>query len=172
MIVESRNVVLRSTLFAILSISVLHSGFAEDIWTRDLDKQRPSQRPALEARYNASSRDAFLIEAERYSIQLDLRNADRHAISKMNASGQTLFHHGHFTIQDTNGKVWNSLNTGRPSRINLYRRGPYYNEIHWLDIAFTDRKGKTLPVRGELMVTVGFPVTTSTVTVPDVPELP
>jgi hypothetical protein len=35
--------------------------------------------------------------------------------------------------------------------VNLYRRGPYYNEIHWLDVTWTNDQGVIFPARGEII---------------------
>ncbi|MEA3226853.1 MAG: hypothetical protein U9Q07_12960, partial [Planctomycetota bacterium] len=47
-----------------------------------------------------------------------------------------------------------SVNTGQfsrsKSRINLYRRGPYFCEVHWLDITLASESGKTMPLKGDL----------------------
>ena len=54
---------------------------SQGLWQRDFDLQRPERRPTLEARYTSAARDGFLVEAERYTIRLDLRGSKRHAVA-------------------------------------------------------------------------------------------
>ncbi|MDQ1256379.1 MAG: hypothetical protein QG656_975, partial [Candidatus Hydrogenedentes bacterium] len=35
-------------------------------------------------------------------------------------------------------------------RINLYRRGPYFCEVHWFDVRVADERGKAAPLKGDL----------------------
>ncbi len=126
-------------------------GFALDTWVRDIEAQRPDRRPRLEARYTSAERDGFLIDAERYSIELNLRDAQRHTMGAICAYGETLFQLGTVEILDATGTVWNSLDVETPSRVNLYLRGPYYDEVHWFDLAFTNSDGQVAPIRGEVV---------------------
>ena len=135
------------SIFSLLNVI----GFTDADWQRDFEWQQPQKRPHLEARYASSLRDGFSINAERYAINIELKNANRHAVSQLNVAGRVLLQNGIFEIQDSDGNIWSSAFASKPSRINLYRRGPYYNEIHWMDVAFCNSDGTALPVRGEIV---------------------
>ena len=124
---------------------------ASALWENDFACQRPGYVPKLEARYASSNRDRFIIDAERYSILLDLKNKQRNAIHSLSVNDCIVYNKGHFELIDRDGTIWSSLRTSSPSRINLYRRGPYYNEIHWLDVSFCNDVKVTAPVRGEIV---------------------
>lgn len=135
----------------LLILQIPPAGFAADSWMRDIEAQRPNRSPQLEARYTSAERDGFMIDAERYSIELNLSDARHHTMSAISAYGETLFQQGSVEIVDATGTVWNSLDVETPSRVNLYRRGPYYDEVHWLDMAFTNGDGQVAPIRGEVV---------------------
>ena len=71
---------------------------ADTDWQQDFKAQRPDQRPHLEARYTSAQRDGFLIEAERYTIQIDLSNQNRHAISSIKVQNKDILQQGHIQI--------------------------------------------------------------------------
>jgi hypothetical protein len=125
--------------------------YANDIWQNDFIAQQPEQRPHLEARYTSAKREGFLIEAEHYQIELDLSRSNRHAIRSIKNPHQEVLTSGILTITDDKGVQWNTNQVTTKSRVNLYRRGPYYNEIHWLDLEFSNNKKNTLPVKGEVV---------------------
>lgn len=120
-------------------------------WTRDFEAQRPSARPRLEARYASAGREGFVIEAEKYTIHLELAETGRHAMGLAMSDGTPLATDGLAELEDAGGTVWSTQFAHSPSRVNLYRRGPYYNEIHWLDLAFGNEAGGVFPVRGEMV---------------------
>ena len=53
-------------------------------------------------------------------------------------------------LEDENGKVYSSRHFKESSRINLYRRGPYFCEVHWFDIQPTSADGEVAPLKGDL----------------------
>ncbi|MBI1389744.1 MAG: hypothetical protein GC154_15000 [bacterium] len=119
-------------------------------WRSDFETQREPSRPRLEARYVSAARDAFIIDAERYLIELGL-GAGMGAIQSVQQNGEILLRDGYFELEDRNGSRWSSLRATKPSRINLYRRGPYYDEVHWLDLLFENENGQPAPIRGEVV---------------------
>lgn len=113
-------------------------------WNNDFAYQPLGERPHLEVRYTDASREAYTIQANEYQL-----------IGELQAP--------HRLLEDETGKVWLQIEaedeqntiystqfTVDASRINLYRRGPYYCEVHWLDLQLTSRDGRKLPVRGDL----------------------
>lgn len=116
----------------------------QKIWEEDFQYQILEQRPALEVFYTDSSRTAFEIVAEEYNL-----------------IGQLIT--PHFLIDKHNGSTWLSIDlesndgekysteyfTGE-TRINLYRRGPYYCEIHWFDVQVAKEDGKVAPIKGDV----------------------
>ena len=53
-------------------------------------------------------------------------------------------------VEDESGSVYSTQNSVDPSRINLYRRGPYFCEVHWLDIRLATAEGDTAALNGDL----------------------
>ncbi len=143
---------IKQLLLPLLIIVLIDSvTYASALWENDFACQRPGNVPKLEARYMSSNRDRFFIDAERYSILLDLKNNKKNAVHSLSVNDSIIYNEGHFELIDQAGTVWSSLHTSSPSRINLYRRGPYYNEIHWLDVSFCNGDDVTAPIRGEIV---------------------
>jgi len=53
-------------------------------------------------------------------------------------------------LEGENGKIYSTRNYKGDSRINLYRRGPYFCEVHWFDIQPTSADGEVAPLKGDL----------------------
>ena len=127
----------------LFSCSSLHEK-DQKVWEEDFQYQILEQRPALEVFYTDSSRTAFEIVAEEYNLV-----------------GQLIA--PHFLIDKNKGSTWLTIDlesndgerystehfTGK-SRINLYRRGPYYCEIHWLDVQVAKKNGEVAPIKGDV----------------------
>ena len=108
-------------LLATLAIS----GRSEEDWSRDFSLQRLEHRPRLEVRYTDASREAFDILAETYHFRGSLRSP--HQLRDRKDGSLAL----DFSL--TVGEAtYETAAHAAPSRINLYRRGPYYCEVHWL----------------------------------------
>lgn len=120
-------------------------------WALDFEQQNPINRPTLESRYASSERDSFHIEASLYSITFALKQPGGHRIDSVEQYGNAVIENGCFELTDSEGGTWNTQLAETPSRVNLYRRGPYYHEIHWLDVAWQNDQGSTLPVKGEII---------------------
>jgi len=133
------------------------AGDRSSTWNEDFRHQPPSRRPMIEARYADASRTGLVIEAQRYTISVDLRSEDGQRIRDISISGDrgatsVLTGKGaYLELTDSHGTTYSSLNTKTPSRINIYRRGPYYIETHWLDIELSDSEGKVAPIKGEVV---------------------
>lgn len=115
-------------------------------WEQDFRSQAPERRPALEVRYTAADREAFEIAAEAYRVQGDLRKP--HLLRDADTGNTWL----QLFLTDSYGIRFGTGESAAPSRINLYRRGPYYCEVRWLDLTFTDPRGNRAPVKGEIVL--------------------
>ena len=51
---------------------------------------------------------------------------------------------------ETNGESYSTQYNEMPTRINLYRRGPYFDEIHWFDFQLVSSADGLLPLKGDL----------------------
>lgn len=120
-------------------------------WPKNFEQQNPLLRPTLESRYISSERDGFLIQASDYTITFALNQPGGHRITSIEGAGVHLMNLGFFTLKDTSGNIWSTLHASTASRVNLYRRGPYYHEVHWLDVSWQNDQGAELPVKGEII---------------------
>jgi hypothetical protein len=112
-------------------------------WREDFEHQPIATRPMLEVHYTDAERRAFRIQASSYELIGQL--ARPHLL--VDVEGQEWLS---IEFQDAEGTIYSTRFSGRPSRINLYRRGPYYCEVHWLDLQAETEKGVKAPVRGDL----------------------
>jgi len=106
--------------------------------------QRQEKREALEVRYTDKSRTAFEILAEAYHLRGELRAP--HRLTRARRASLWLS----TEIQCERGRFYRQGNARTSSRINLYRRGPYFCELHWLDLQWGDDKGRLFPLKGDL----------------------
>ena len=113
-------------------------------WEDDFRFQPPGARPHLEVCYSDATRETFEIRAADYTLLGQLR-APHHLVDR--ASGQAWLT---LAVTDADGVHYDTLRTEPASRINLYRRGPYFCEIHWLDLQVSDAAGRAAPLRGDL----------------------
>jgi hypothetical protein len=126
-------------------------------WKDDFKRQPLASRPKIEARYSRAARDRAEIEAQNYVIALDLKAESGQRMREFKpmpslGSVNLLKSNGaYLRLTDSAGDVFTSLNTKTPSRINIYRRGPYYIETHWLDVQLTNDRGDVAPVKGEVV---------------------
>jgi hypothetical protein len=120
--------------------------FSQENWKNDFKYQELNSRPGLEVRYVNGERDAFEIIAADYQLTGQLLPPN------LLLDSGTLKPWLFFEISDHKGNVYYSQKSGAKTRINLYRRGPYYCEIHWFDLTFTDQKGNTIPAKTEVVL--------------------
>ena len=113
-------------------------------WRNDFQFQPTAQRPRLEVRYTDSTRTAFEILGANYHLRGDLRAP--HGLRDASTGELWLG----LAVTDAQGATFEAGQARAASRINLYRRGPYYCEIHWLDLTVADAGGATLPLKGDL----------------------
>lgn len=113
-------------------------------WKTDFQHQPVVHRPQLEVSYTDASRKAFQIQAEAYHLIGELQNP--HLLYDPQNLKPWLW----MELTDKAGERYNTVYSKEPSRINLYRRGPYYCEIHWLDIQLSTRDGTRAPLKGDL----------------------
>lgn len=126
-------------------------------WKNDFKRQPVGARVRIEARYADARRVGFDIDAEKYRLLFDLKADDGQRVRKLAVSAPSgmadLLNGNGIFLQmiDSTGEVYTSLRTKTASRVNIYRRGPYYIETHWLDIALTNTKGEAAPIKGEVV---------------------
>ena len=144
---------------AILAAAILdcHSEGLANVWKTDFRHQPLANRPRIEARYTDASRTGFTLDAQRCRIAADLKSDSGQRISSLAVRGnrgfaEILTGSGAFLeLVDSGGVRYTSLDSPRASRINIYRRGPYYIETHWLDLELVDPGGRVAPVKGEVV---------------------
>lgn len=113
-------------------------------WLEDFKYQPISMRPALEVNYTDSSRTAFHIIAEEYDLIGEL--ATPHLLKDSQSGDPWLW----MEMEDGEGNVYSTQLSERDSRINLYRRGTYFCEVHWFDLGLATKEGEVAPLRGDL----------------------
>lgn len=139
----------RSLFFASIMLfmtSLPYMVSAQADWKNDFKYQELNKRPNLEVRYQNGDRDAFEIVAADYHLTGDL--VPPNLLYDSNTSIPWLW----FELTDSQGQLYSTKAAKTKSRINLYRRGPYYCEIHWVDVRFANEKGDTLPIRAEVVL--------------------
>lgn len=113
-------------------------------WHEDFRSQGPDHHPKLEVRYTDATRTAFEVVAEAYRLIGKLRAP--HCLRDA-ATGEEWLS---LRAVGEDGTEYASRNAETNSRINLYRRGPYFCEVHWLDVALADAQGTLAPLKGDL----------------------
>ena len=120
-----------------------NSPLQNDQWAEDFNNQPIVTRPGLEVNYTDSSRTAFNIRAQDYRLVGQLQQP--HLLSDDQGTDWLWME-----MKDAEGKIYSTKRSNEKSRINLYRRGPYFCEIHWFDLQLAAEDGTTLPLKGDL----------------------
>ena len=115
----------------------------KDQWTEDFKYQPVSMRPGLEVNFTDSSRTAFNVLAQDYRL---LGQLQKPHLLKDDQNKEWLW----MEMKNAEGKVFSTRYSNEKSRINLYRRGPYYCEIHWFDLQLASEDSTLLPLKGDL----------------------
>ncbi len=131
------------TYIFLIALTVQCVRAPKDQWADDFKNQPVSVRPALEVNYTDASRTAFQVLAEEYKVTGQLEKPHLLVDDKQK---EWLW----MELEDENGKVYSSRHFKESSRINLYRRGPYFCEVHWFDIQPTSADGEVAPLKGDL----------------------
>jgi hypothetical protein len=140
-------------LAMIACLAVPSFAAASDPWAADFAAQKPSAALRLECRYTDASRVAAEVLGDTYELLLHLADADKGRAQLLNAvpAGRTGLRSELHLEVESGGVVYSSLHAAGNSRINLYRRGPYYIEVHWLDVMCATEAGETFPAQGEVV---------------------
>ncbi len=151
----------RYTVLGVLAfVCLAMPGMAQEAlmqWKNDFKKQPLSARSRIEARYKNALRDRLELDAQDYKMLVDLKAESGQRIREFVCAPQfggtnILTGDGAFLrLINSEGDSYTSLNSKTPSRINIYRRGPYYIETHWLDVELTNASGEVAPVKGEVI---------------------
>ncbi|MCK0148087.1 hypothetical protein MWU78_20745 [Arenibacter sp. F26102] len=112
-------------------------------WLEDFKYQPTTERPALEVSFIDSTRTAFEIMAQDYKL---IGQLEKPHLLKDSNNQDWLW----MEMADNDGNIFSTQFSEEPSRINLYRRGPYFNEIHWFDIQLVSEDGIVAPLKGDL----------------------
>jgi len=145
------------TALVVAAASACASGEPMDSWKTDFKHQPPSSRPRIEACYTDATRTGFTIEAQNHRIAADLRSDSGQRIRGLAIRGRRGFEEllsgkgAYLELVEAGGVRYSSLDSPQPSRINIYRRGPYYIETHWLDVQLVDAGGRAAPIKGEVV---------------------
>ena len=137
--------------------TMCHSEEVAMAWNNDFKHQPVAVRPKIEAKYVDARRRGLDISAENYHMVVDLTSDTGQRVHKFSVNGPAgpvdLLSGDGMSLQltDSDGKTYSTLNTKTPSRVNIYRRGPYYIETHWLDVEMTASDGTVAPVKGEIV---------------------
>ncbi|MEA3364010.1 MAG: hypothetical protein U9Q79_00085 [Candidatus Hydrogenedentes bacterium] len=113
-------------------------------WEKDFNTYCWQNRPNLEVSYTDGSRTAFEPNAQEYRLRGELRTPHRLIDAATGAEWLSL------EVTDAAGTVYGTRKAAPNSRINLYRRGPYFCEVHWLDIQAATSDGALAPLKGDL----------------------
>ena len=97
-------------------------------WQEDFRYQPLASRPYLEVAYDGLKREKFAIDAQDYRLTGELLMPHR-LIDAANGNPWLWME-----VTDAAGKLYSTQHFNKDSRINLYRRGPYYCEVHWFDL--------------------------------------
>jgi len=135
-------------MLSMLTLLACPAGAAtSDAWSADFAAQRPSAAQRLECRYVDASRQAALLLGDNYEVTLHLADAEKQRADLAQQSQV-----GRLWLEaESGGVVYSSLRAAEKSRINLYRRGPYYIEVHWLDVQCVSEAGVPFPAKGEVV---------------------
>ena len=118
---------------------------------RELTRQR-----RLEVHYTSHHREAFVIEAEVYRLRFCLANPGvglaclEHPEREGNVLDPARPSLG-IVLTDGAGVRYDTSAAHTPARINIFRHGPHYHDVHVFDLIPTSAAGATLPIRGELV---------------------
>ena len=135
---------LKLTVAVLLLIPAGCGSGPDPAWMEDFKYQPVSMRPALEVNYTDSSRTAFHIIAEEYDLIGDL--VTPHLLRDSESGDPWLW----MELDDGEGNIYSTKLSGGNSRINLYRRGTYFCEVHWFDLGLATEGGRVAPLRGDL----------------------
>ncbi len=144
------NLRFHSCLFLVLTAVLVSCSSKQEkdmaLWHDDFRYQPVASRPALEVAYTDSSRTAFEITAQDYHLIGQLHQP--HLLINKNDEKPWLW----LEMKDVKGTQYSSRNYTGKTRINLYRRGPYYCEIHWLDVHVASEQGDIASLKGDLVL--------------------
>lgn len=107
------------------------------------DKQREL---FVDAHFEDRDRTTLTIEASYYRISIFLPQPK---ITAIVLDGENVIREGVMRA-GSGGAVYTSGQASRGARPNIWRHGPYYYEVHILDIRMSTADGKDLPIKGEL----------------------
>ncbi len=113
-----------------------------------------SRQGTLEVHYTDHHRRAFEVASDACGLRFNL-HGNTIGLAELRPSGQAqgLVKPGSLslTVTTPDGKVYKTHQARKPARINIFRHGPRYFDIHVYDLTPTDPQGNALPLKGELV---------------------
>lgn len=119
-------------------------------WTADFAAQPLGKRPQLETRYLDPARTWAETRGETYVLTMRFVGESGH-LATVTADPWEEPMDLWVEVETDDGGLYTSRGATAPSRINLYRRGPYYHEVHWFDVQCVSAAGEALPAKGEVV---------------------
>lgn len=132
-----------ATFLLIFLPNLVFAGPPDARYEQDFRHQSIASRPLLEVNYTSASRQAFRIRAQAYRLTGELEKPHR----LLDDEGRVWLS---MEIETRGGDTYSTEFSAKPSRINLYRRGPYFCEVHWFDLQPATKDGALAPVKGDL----------------------
>lgn len=111
---------------------------------------------SLEVHYADHHRADFQISARSYALQFHLAGKGtglRSLTGSASADGvldprrPSL----NITVTTSDGALYETAAADTPSRINIFRHGPHYHDVHVFDLVPTGPSGETVPIAGEVV---------------------
>lgn len=113
------------------------------------------RQDTLEVHYTDHHRGTFRIVAATYALEFLLRGpgvglrtlARTGAKSPLDPDRPSL----NLVLRAPDGVTYQTAAATRPARINIFRHGPHYHDVHVFDLAPTSPSGEVLPLFGEVV---------------------
>lgn len=127
--------------------------------THETGGQSPPRRNAapvaavsfVDVHFDNAERSQFTIVASGYSVTVALDHPRVTALRLGDEAAPNLLEGDGIALEARSraGTVYSSAQASKPARLNIWRHGPYYHEVHVLDAPLTSRAGRDLPGKME-----------------------
>ncbi len=120
-----------------------------------LDHPELCRQKTLEVQYTDHRRDRFRIVAAAYVLEFLLRGPGAGLRRLAQADGRSALDSDrpslNLVLQRVDGVWYQTAVATRPARINIFRHGPHYYDVHVFDLTPTSESGDVLPLLGEIV---------------------
>jgi hypothetical protein len=105
----------------------------------------------VDVHFDNAERSRFTIVASGYSVSVALDHPRVTALRLGNEAAPNLLEGDGigFEARSRAGTIYSSAQASKPARLNIWRHGPYYHEVHVLDTPLTSAEGRDLPGTAE-----------------------